>query len=90
MTISDTIRMALQKGGKKQVDLAAEWGIASGKAIGVKFARGSWSANELANVAEFTGGQLAIIYPDGQQIIVFPESKPKLRGKGVRENEEAE
>ncbi len=90
MTISDVVRLALQMGGKKQVELAEEWGFSTAQALGVKFNRGSWSANDLANVAEFTGGQLAIIYPDGQQIIVFPESKPRLRGKGVRENGEAE
>jgi hypothetical protein len=90
MTISDTIRMALQKSGKKQVDLAAEWGIPSRAAMNIKFSRGSWSANELANIAEFTGGKLAIIYPDGQQILVIPEGKPTLRGKNKPAEEPAD
>ena len=81
MTISDTVRMALQKGGKQQRELAEDWGFTTPQALGVKFNRGSWSANDLANIAEYTGGQLVIRYPDGQDIIVFPESKPRLRGK---------
>ena len=81
MTISDCVRMALQKGGKQQKELAEAWGITSSQALGVKFNRGSWSGNDLANVAEFTGGRLAFIYPDGPQILIFPESAPKLRGK---------
>ncbi len=83
MTISDTVRILLQKGSKTQVELAEEWGIGSRQAMNTKFARGSWSANELANVAEFTGGRLIVRYPDGQEIIVFPESKPRLKGKNA-------
>ena len=73
MTISDCVRMALQKGGKQQKELAEAWGITSGQALGVKFNRGSWSANDLAKVAAFTGGKLLIRYPDGQEIQVLPE-----------------
>ena len=88
MTISDCVRMALQKGGKQQKELGEAWGITSPQALGVKFNRGSWSANDLANVAEFSGGILNIKYPDGQEILIFPESKPKLRGKNVSKPEE--
>ena len=88
MTISDCVRMALQKGGKQQKELAEAWGITSPQALGVKFNRGSWSVNDLANVAEFTGGVLNIKYPDGQEILIFPESAPKLRGKNTPKAEE--
>ena len=74
MKISDTIRMALLKGGRSQADLAQRWGFTSRQAMNNKFARGSWSANELSNVAEFTGGKLIIRYPDGQEIPVAPET----------------
>lgn len=87
MTISDCVRMALQKGGHTQVEMAESWGITSPQALGVKFNRGSWSANDLANVAEFTGGVLNIKYPDGQEILIYPESKPKLRGKNAKVEE---
>ena len=79
MTISDVVRTALQIGGKKQVELAEEWGYSNPRAISVKFNRGSWSANDLASIAEYTGGKLAILYPDGQQILVFPEYKPNMK-----------
>ena len=74
MKISDIVRMALIKGGKTQADLTTQWGYYSRQSMNNKFARGSWSANELANLAEFTGGKLLIRYPDGQEIIVEPES----------------
>ena len=88
MSISDCVWMALKKANKGQVDLMQEWGIASRQAISNKFTRGSWSANELANLAEFTGGKLLIQYPDGQEIIIQPESKPKLKGRGIQPEEE--
>ena len=34
-----------------------------------------WSAEELAQVAAFTGGQLAVNYPDGEQILIDPSEK---------------
>ena len=81
LTISDCVRAALLKGGKVQRELAEDWGISSLSAMGVKFSRGSWTANDLANVAEFTGGVLNIRYPDGHEIVIHPESRPRLRGK---------
>lgn len=87
MAISDCIWMALKKANKGQIDLMQEWGISSRQAISNKFARGSWSANELANLAEFTGGKLIIQYPDGQEILIQPESKPKLKGKKANAEE---
>ncbi len=85
MTISDVVRTALKMSGKKQTELSEAWGYTTPQALGVKFSRGSWTANELANIAEFTGGKLAILYPDGQQILVMPESAPRLKGKGKPE-----
>ena len=87
MTISDCVRMALQKGGKQQKELVEAWGFTTPQALGVKFNRGSWSANDLANLAEFTGGVLNIRYPDGQEILIYPESKPKLKGKNVQQDD---
>ena len=88
MSITDCVWMALKKSNHNQIDLMKEWGIASRQAISNKFSRGSWSANELANLAEFTGGQLKIVYPDGIEILIRPESKPTLRGKNKPESPE--
>ncbi len=73
MKISDVVRMALLKGQKSQVDLVPVFNMSSPQALGNKFSRGSWSANDLAKVAAFTGGKLLIRYPDGQEIQVLPE-----------------
>lgn len=77
MSISDTIRMALIKGGITQVALAQKMGIGSRQAMNNRFARGSWSADDLASIAELTGGKLIIRYPDGQEIPVTPEEEKK-------------
>ena len=75
MSMTDYIWMALRKGKRQQNELAAEWGYASRQSINNKFSRGSWSADDLARVARFTGGILKIVYPDGQEILIFPEEK---------------
>ncbi len=73
MKMSDVVRMALVKGQKKQVDLGNFLGMSSPAAMGNKLARDSWSADDLAKVAAFTGGKLVIQYPDGIEIPVMPE-----------------
>ena len=73
MKISDVVRMALVRGGKNQVELMRFFGMSTPSAMGNKFSRGSWSANDLAKVAAFTGGKLVIRYPDGMEIPVNPE-----------------
>ena len=73
MKVSDVIRMALVKAGKAQVDLMPVFDVSSRQAMNNKFARGSWSADDLAKVAAFTGGKLVIQYPDGFEIPVLPE-----------------
>ena len=83
--ISDVVRMALLKAGMQQNELAKIWGISSRQAMNNKFARGSWSANDLANVAEITGGKLVIVYPDGQEFLVKPEAPPAPKGKALGE-----
>lgn len=72
MSISNSVRMALNKAGKKQIDLAALYGC-SKQAMSTKFSRESWFGKDLARVAEFTGGRLAFIYPDGQTIFIEPD-----------------
>jgi len=86
MSISSSVKQALQKAGKKQLDLAAEWGYSDPKAVSNKFFRGSWSGSDLASVAEFTGGKLAFVYPDGQQIFIYPDKETNARGKTIRKN----
>ena len=55
-----------------QSALAKAWGVST-PAINNKFYRNSWSAEDLMKVAEITGGKLALIYPDGQQLLFLAE-----------------
>lgn len=69
MPVSDKVKGLLALCGKKQIDLASSFGM-SKQTMGNKMARNSWSARDLAKVAEFCGCKLAFIMPDGQQILI--------------------
>ena len=58
MSVSDKVKGLLALCGKKQVDMAASFGM-SKQTMGNKMNRGSWSANDLAKAAEFCGCKLA-------------------------------
>lgn len=73
MSISNSVKMALNKAGKRQIDLAALYEC-SKQSMSTKFSRGSWFAKDLARVAAFTGGRLAFVYPDGQIIYIEPDN----------------
>ena len=76
VSVSNIVRMAAMKNGMNQARLAEAWG-ASKQAINNKFARDSWSAEDLMKVAAITGGKLAFIYPDGQQLLILPDEGEK-------------
>ena len=42
-----------------------------------KFRLERWTGEELAHVAAFTGGKLAFVYPDGQQIFINASADPE-------------
>ena len=77
MSVTECVWMALRKANRQQGEMAEAWGFSSRQAMNNKFSRGSWSANDLAKVAEFTGGKLVIVYPDGQEILIPPEEEKK-------------
>ena len=74
VSVSDSVRMAMAKAGIRQTKLAKLWGTTP-QAIYNKLNMERWSARDLARIAEITGGRLAIIYPDGQQILVDPPAE---------------
>ena len=77
MSVSTAVRMALAKGNKKQTELAEFLGIQR-QPVNLKLAKERWTGAELAKIAAFTGGKLAFIYPDGQQILIeAPAEEPK-------------
>ena len=73
MTASEAIRMALTRSKMKQVELAKVLGIRP-QPLNLKLKEGRWKWAELARVAEYTGGKLVILYPDGTQ---FPIDAPE-------------
>ena len=82
MPVSDKVKGLLALCGKRQIDLATSFGM-SKQTMGNKMARGSWSGNDLARVAELCGCKLAFIMPDGQQIIIDADvCDEKGRGPG--------
>ena len=69
MSVSASVRAALSMAKKRQLDLAALWET-SPQVITNKFRLERWTGEELARVAALTGGKLAFVYPDGQQIFI--------------------
>ena len=69
MSVSASVRAALSMAKKRQKDLAALWET-SPQVITNKFRLERWNGEELARVAALTGGKLAFVYPDGQQIFI--------------------
>lgn len=80
MSISSSVRMALNKAGKKQIDLAGLYGC-SKQAMSTKFSRESWFGKDLDKVAKFTGGKLAFVYPDGQVIYIEVDNEETAPGE---------
>ena len=80
MTVSDTVNMALKKAGIRHRPLADSFGM-SVSSMNNKFSKNSWSAADLLKVAACTGGRLALVYPDGQQILFDPPAEePEAEG----------
>ena len=74
MSVSDSVRMALTKAGISQTELAKIWGTTP-QAIYNKLNLERWSSKDLARIAKITGGRLAFVYPDGQQIFIDAPEK---------------
>ena len=74
MTISASVRMALTKAGKQQKDLAELYDVTK-QSMSMKFKRNAWFGKDLVRVAEYTGGKLAFIYPDGTTINIDSEKE---------------
>lgn len=67
--VSEKVKAILALAGKRQVDLAAHFGMTS-QSMNNKMNRDSWAAKDLVAAAEFTGCKLAFILPDGQHIVI--------------------
>ena len=80
--VSDKIKALLNMKGKKYKELAQLFNI-SEQAMRNKFARGSFSADELIQIANFLNCQLAFNIDDEQKIIFTMDD---LRSSNSNEN----
>ena len=80
MSITDKVKGLLALRGKKQLELAEHFDM-SKQTMSNKMARGSWSGDDLARVAEFCGCKLAFVLPDGQQILISSDNEEKVLGE---------
>lgn len=78
--ITNRIKSLLSMAGKKQIELAAYLGI-SPQSLQNKFSRGSFSADDLIKISNFTGAELAFI---------TGENKVTLDSSCIRESEPVE
>lgn len=74
--VSDKIKGLLSMKGKKYKELAKLFGI-SEQAMRNKFARGSFSADELIMVADFVGCQLAFEIDNAQKVLLTKDDLRK-------------
>ena len=71
MSVSDKVKGLLALSGKRQIELADYFGMTK-QTMSNKMARDSWSAKDLAKVAEFAGCRVGFVLPDGQHICLEP------------------
>ena len=72
MSVSDKVKGLLALSGKRQIELADFFGMTK-QTMSNKMARDSWSAKDLARVAEFVGCKIGFLLPDGQHIFLEAE-----------------
>ncbi len=87
--VSDKIKALLSIKGKKYKELAKLFGI-SEQAMRNKFARGSFSAEELIRIADFLNCQLAFNIDSEQKIILtMDDLRPAGTARSKKEPEDA-
>lgn len=77
---SDQVRALLALTGKKQVELAEEFGMQK-QSMNRKFSKSVWSADDLVRVAEYCGYKLAFVPAEnGQTIYIEGNGEEKRKG----------
>lgn len=76
--VSDAVKTILAKKNIKITELAAHWGT-SRASVSNKVYRDYWSADELADLARYTGSQLLYRFPDGTEIQVMTDTVPHAK-----------
>lgn len=70
--VSDKIRALLALAGKRNIDLAALYGV-SKQSMNNKLAKNRFSADDLIRIADFTGCRVGFFFSDGQNIFLDSE-----------------
>ncbi len=74
MSNSAKIRYLVDICGMKQADLMPVLEMGSKQSLSNKFVNERWSLDDVIKIAEATGSKLAIIRPDGEQIVFTSEN----------------
>ncbi len=69
MSNSAKIRYLIDASGMKQSDFLGVLGMGSKQSLSNKFVNERWSLDDVIKIAEATGSMLAIIRPNGEQIV---------------------
>ena len=77
MTLADAVRRALKKGKTSQTELGRLWGTTP-QVVNNKLRLDRWTGAELAQIASLAGGNLAIVYPDGEQLLIDPPADSEI------------
>ena len=81
MTLAEAVRRALKKGKVSQTELGRRWGTTP-QVINNKLRLNQWSGAELMQVASLAEGKLAMIYPDGEQLLIDLPAEDEPRSDG--------
>lgn len=82
MSTSDKVKAVLSCSGKKQIELAEHFSMRK-QNLATKMQRDSWSAEDLARVADFVGARVGFILPNGTTIFLdAPQQKSKEEAPG--------
>ena len=74
MSNSAKIRYVVDACGMKQADLMPILEMGSKQSLSNKFVNGRWSLDDVIKIAESTGSKLAIILPNGEQVVFTSEN----------------
>ncbi|NSJ39385.1 bacteriophage CI repressor [Enterocloster clostridioformis] len=72
MSVTDKVRAAINLSGKSNTELAAYLGI-SNQSLSNKLSRGSFSAEDLIKIADFSGSTLLFEFAENQKIKLLKE-----------------
>lgn len=72
MSVTDKVRAAINISGKSNTELAAYLGI-SNQSLSNKLSRGSFSAEDLIKIADFSGSTLLFEFAENQKIKLLKE-----------------